>query len=123
MIKPTPMVIIFNMSLLIKARKKNSISPNQIKPTTSSEGSLSETPKIKERIEGTVAQCINTIANHPTVSADILAMLSLKNFFIVSILNCIFSVEDVSSDLSNSWFVPSWVDVVCMIIDSLFYVR
>ena len=117
MMKPTPMVIIFNMSRLIKARTNNNSNPVHKNATTSMEGSRSEIPKINASIEGMVAACMNTTANHPIVSDETLAALSIKNRFIFSISNTVtFFVEDVSSDLGDSWFVPSWVDVVCMIV-------
>ena len=111
------------MSRLIKARTNNSMRPVHRNSTTSKDGRRSDTPNIRPRIEGRVAQCINTTANHPIVSEDTLATLSAKKdlTLVRSKSNIeLFFVEDVSSDLSDSWFVPSWVDVVSMVVKSLF---
>jgi 2-keto-3-deoxy-L-rhamnonate aldolase RhmA len=41
----------------------------------------------------------------------------VKNVFTDSILNCIFlSIKNMSANLFNFWFLPSGVDVVCMIV-------
>lgn len=103
------------MSLLINARMKNSVSPVQINITTSKGGKRSEIPRMSVIMDGIVAQCIKTIATHPTVSEDSLVKYSTKSNFIRVISNCICFVKDVSSNLGDSWFVPTGVDVVSMV--------
>jgi hypothetical protein len=71
---PTPIVIIFNISFEIKALKNINNNPDQINATTSIEGSLSETPRIRPNNGGMVALCIRTTASHPTTSVEILAI-------------------------------------------------
>ena len=94
-----------------------SIRPVHKNATTSNEGNRSDTPKISPRIEGMVAQCTNTTASQPIVSDEYFLACSVKYSLILSKSGIQFVfVEDVSSDLGELGFVPSWVDVVGMIV-------
>ena len=68
------------MSRCIKDLINISNKPPHKNKTTSRDGSLSDKPIINDKTEGIVAQWTNTIASHPTASADKCENFSAMNF-------------------------------------------
>ena len=78
-IKPKPTVMMLSMSLSTTARMNSNTRPPQRNRIMSKPGVLSESPVIKAKKVGSVAQCNTMAANQPSVSADSLAKLLARN--------------------------------------------
>ena len=77
-IKPKPIVMMFSMSFSTTARKNNNTKPPHKNRIMSKPGVRSESPVIKAKKLGKVAQCNTIAANQPSVSAESVAKLFLR---------------------------------------------
>ena len=119
-INPAPMVRMLTVSLRIAARMKKVIIAPQMNRTRSTGGILSDNPDMMARYVGINAECSRTIPIHPIDSAVLgLSFLSMKcpiHFLIFNNrVNQSTLVEDVFSNLGDSFSFPLWGDVVRMV--------
>jgi len=85
-IKPNPIVMILSMSFSTTARKNSRTKPPHKNRIMSKPGVLSDSPVISARKLGKVAQCRTMAANQPSVSAESVAKLLLRNSRIAMIV-------------------------------------